>query len=212
MAAEDQLGEGAGKQGEPEPTAAAAAAGDIDSGGATDNATDNTAPQLRIVTLPETFVLVTIAKADLESCCSALLQELFRPAVSAAKGVAAVAAAGGGGHARAADTAAGAVCAFFSFIETADEVSIILHDASAACFPSELITQHHERWCVMQLTLASGQTESGVLSRLTTPLAAAGISLFAVTSPDVLTVMIEEEHAAETESILQGLNLTACLQ
>eukprot|EP00160_Parvularia_atlantis_P000407 Unigene10335_Nuclearia_a/m.31567 Unigene10335_Nuclearia_a/g.31567 ORF Unigene10335_Nuclearia_a/g.31567 Unigene10335_Nuclearia_a/m.31567 type:complete len:335 (+) Unigene10335_Nuclearia_a:107-1111(+) len=86
---------------------------------------------------------------------------------------------------------------FISFTETADEISLILEDAYLAEMARETTPEWLDvepmTWRALQLVVGTaGQTASGIVSSLATPLAAHGISIFQLSTYDSDYALIEE--------------------
>ena len=182
------------------------------------------AEPLRLVQVEGAFVVLTFDLPGLNLCCAPLMAELLRAPLAAVRAQAKrrsasedrlsnvylCTAAQSENVSHAQDKGSSLGCPFFALFADEEEASLIVHELAADTFPAADIggaggaSSMHERWGLLQLPLRQGQMQSGILARLTGPLAADDISVFVVTSPDVLTVMVEKEYCERAASILEA--------
>jgi hypothetical protein len=87
--------------------------------------------------------------------------------------------------------------AFFSVTRTADELSVVCAEGLA---PQDAPCERG--WCMLRVAGPLDFSLTGVLAAIAGPLAAAGVSLFAVSTFDTDYVLVKEENVAKAVGAL----------
>lgn len=88
---------------------------------------------------------------------------------------------------------------FMSFTRTKDELSVVCPDSAV---PADV--RHEAGWRALQVAGPLDFSLTGVLASLAGPLAAAGVSLFAVSTFDTDYVLVKEVQLAAAVRALEG--------
>lgn len=91
---------------------------------------------------------------------------------------------------------------FFSFIETHDEISLVLEEESINLFPMDLLSTSPKKFRAFEATLIGGSGQQSIVSTLSQPLGCSGISIMYLSTFKTDFVLIAEPDIPNALAIL----------